>query len=131
MGCHWWRYSPISIGGIGSLNRLVSGDHVLRLGRGTASYCPTLEAATGARTYYLRKFWRIVLPSTSEGFCSGWCGTSYCHDMNNILLLRRVWGRIGFGFGASDTWLVLDDVENFIDWEPQQSEVLFHFEDLK
>jgi len=32
-GCYWWRYSPVFIGGIRSLNRLVLGDHVLRLGR--------------------------------------------------------------------------------------------------
>jgi len=33
MGCYWWRYYLVFIGGSGSLNCFVLGDCVLRLGR--------------------------------------------------------------------------------------------------
>ena len=57
---YWWRYFPTSIEGIRALNRLILGDHVLRIAGGEAHGCLTLEAALGVRIYSLRKPWRTT-----------------------------------------------------------------------
>jgi len=115
------RYSHVFIGGIGSLNRLVLGDHVLRLGRRrrVRLTCPGGEYVLFEEAL-ADKFFQIS-PEAS----------TVCIIVSLTVVIRTVIFcsskcRVIFDWlRAPYPWLVLDGTEYFINRELQPGEVLF------
>ena len=99
--------------------------------RGEALDCSALEVAPGVKTYSLRTPWQTssfqVFPEVSvvDGLVSLTVvvRTVFFRSEDCRVVLDRL--------RALYPRLILNGIENFIDGEPQQSEVLFHLESLE